>query len=83
LLHVSVTINHNWAYISVHGHAMFSATVWDPILFTLAVYNSRHYDIEQFIIIMSEILYGKCTQYGIPYCGTKHVHVLKCLPDDG
>jgi hypothetical protein len=34
---------------------------------------------------MSEILHSKCKQYGIPYCKhwTRHVHVLKCLPDDG
>jgi len=25
-------------------------------------------NIEQFIIIMSEILHSKCKQYGIPYC---------------
>ena len=37
LLHVSVTSNHHQADISVHGHDMFSATVWDPILFTFAV----------------------------------------------
>jgi hypothetical protein len=30
-------------------------------------------NIEQFIIYMSEILYIKCKQYGIPYCGTEHV----------
>jgi hypothetical protein len=37
LLHVSVTSNHYQADISVHGHDMFSATVWDLILFTVAV----------------------------------------------
>ena len=37
LLHVSVTSNHHQADVSVHGHVMFSATVWDPILFTFAV----------------------------------------------
>jgi len=31
LLHVSVTSNHHHADISVHGHDMFSATVWDPV----------------------------------------------------
>jgi hypothetical protein len=29
--------NHNQADISVHVHDMFSATVWDPVLFTFAV----------------------------------------------
>ena len=29
--------NRHHADISVHGHDMFSATVWDPILFTFAV----------------------------------------------
>jgi len=37
LLHVSVTSNHHQADISVNGHDMFSATVWDPVLFTSAV----------------------------------------------
>jgi len=37
LLHLSVTSNHDQADISVHGHDMFSATVWDTILFTFAV----------------------------------------------
>jgi len=37
LLHVSVTSNLHQADISVYGHDMFSATVWDPILFTFAV----------------------------------------------
>jgi hypothetical protein len=27
----------NQADISVHGHDMFSPTVWDPLLFTFAV----------------------------------------------
>ena len=31
LLHVSVTSNQQQADISVHGHDMFSATVWDPM----------------------------------------------------
>jgi hypothetical protein len=43
---------------------MFIITVWDPILFTFAVYN---------FIIIAESLYSKCKQYGIPYCGTEHV----------
>jgi hypothetical protein len=29
-LHVPVTSNHHQTDISVHGHDMFSATVWDP-----------------------------------------------------
>ena len=29
--------NHRQADISVHGHDMFSARVWDPLLFTFAV----------------------------------------------
>jgi hypothetical protein len=29
--------NRHQADISVHGHDMFSATVWDPILLTFAV----------------------------------------------
>jgi len=37
LLHVSVTSNHHQADISVLGHDIFSATVWDPVLFTFAV----------------------------------------------
>ena len=37
MLHVSLTSNHHKADISVHGHDMFSATVWDPKLFTFAV----------------------------------------------
>jgi len=37
LLHVAVTSNHHQADISVSGHGMFSATVWDPILLTFAV----------------------------------------------
>ena len=37
LLRVSVTSKHHQADISVHGHDMFSATVWDPILFIFAV----------------------------------------------
>jgi hypothetical protein len=31
LLHVTVTSNHHQVEISVHGHDMFSATVWDPM----------------------------------------------------
>jgi len=37
LLHVLVASKHYQADISVHRHDMFSATVWDPLLFTLAV----------------------------------------------
>jgi hypothetical protein len=37
MLHVLVTSNHHEAEISVHGHDMLSATVWDPILFTFVV----------------------------------------------
>jgi hypothetical protein len=37
MLHDSVTSNHHQADNSVHGHDMFSATVWDPILFTFAM----------------------------------------------
>ena len=44
LPHVSFTSNHHQADISVHGHDMFSATVWDSILFTFAVWNLRHCD---------------------------------------
>jgi len=32
LLHDPVTSKHHQAEISVHGHDMFSATVWDPVL---------------------------------------------------
>jgi hypothetical protein len=39
LLHVSATSNHHQADISVHGHDMFSAAVWDPILYTFNMYN--------------------------------------------
>ena len=38
LLHVSVTSNHYQADILVHGNDMFSATVWDPILFTFQTF---------------------------------------------
>ena len=37
LLHVSVKSKHHQADISVHGHEMFSATVWDPISFSFDV----------------------------------------------
>jgi hypothetical protein len=37
LLLVSVTSKHHQADLSVHGHDTFSATVWDPILFTFSV----------------------------------------------
>jgi hypothetical protein len=40
LLHVSVTSNHHQAEILVHGHDMFSATIWDPILFTFCFSGS-------------------------------------------
>jgi membrane protease subunit (stomatin/prohibitin family) len=44
MLHVSVTSNHHQADISVRGHGMLSATVWDPILFTFSVENFKHLD---------------------------------------
>jgi hypothetical protein len=34
---LTVTSNRLQAAISAHGHDMFSATVWDPILFTYVV----------------------------------------------
>jgi hypothetical protein len=37
LLHVSVTINHYQADITVHGHDIFSATLWDPMKFIFFV----------------------------------------------
>jgi hypothetical protein len=30
-------------------------------------------NVEQFIIMISEIQHSKCKQCGIPYCGTGHV----------
>jgi len=53
LLRVSVTINHHQADISVYGHDIFRATVWDPILFTFAVWNFKHYDYKPFNILIS------------------------------
>jgi len=35
MLHVSVTSNHHQTDISVHGHDMLSATVWDPIVYII------------------------------------------------
>jgi hypothetical protein len=36
---------------------MFSATVWDPILFIFAVYNFRHYDDKLLNILISWMIY--------------------------
>jgi len=35
MLHVSVTSNHHQVDISARGHDMFSAAVWDPILYII------------------------------------------------
>jgi hypothetical protein len=53
LLHVSVKSNHHQADISVHGHDMFSARVWDLILFTFAAYNFRRSDNKLLTILIS------------------------------
>jgi len=48
LLHVLVTSNYQQADISLHGHDVFSATAWDPILFIFAVFNFRHFVDKRF-----------------------------------
>jgi hypothetical protein len=82
LLHVSVTSYHHQADISVHGHDMFSATVWDPILFTFAVQNFRHLD-NKLHNMFSEIIYEPIS-VGLSFkfknlknFNTQHVSVLK------
>jgi hypothetical protein len=46
-------VNHHQADISAHGHDMFSATVWDTILFTFCVQKFRHYDDKLLNILIS------------------------------
>jgi hypothetical protein len=84
LLHVSVTSIHHQAVISVHGHDMFSATVWDPMLFAFAVWNFKHLDdkLLSILIILSEIIYETISiVYQLKYkelknFNTQHVCVL-------
>jgi hypothetical protein len=53
LLHVSGTINHHQADISINGHDVFTAIVWDPILLTFAVRNFRHRNDKLLNILIS------------------------------
>jgi hypothetical protein len=58
MLHVSVTSYHHQAEISVHGHDIFSATVWYLILFTFSAYNFKHLDgkTDQYFNILTNVL---------------------------
>jgi hypothetical protein len=58
LVHVSFTINHHQADISLHGLGMFSASVWDLTLHTFSVWNYKHLDDKtaQYFNILADLL---------------------------